>query len=170
MTAQILSERSMQEVLSALDAGHTIAEAMASVGGTEHAFWTWKRKSAKAERDLDFGSYYLSWNGHLDHFHVLAAIAQKPKRAPLPLPPYHRSLNTPAPTEPTYNGSPFPPTPTPSSPRVVSPLVADLRERLKQKPQHPYPVDVHGNRMIARLTAGSTVNDPEERVTGASYE
>jgi len=166
----------MKAVLDALAAGHRITDAMEGIGLKETTFWTWKRLSKEAERDLDFGSFYLSWNGYLDHFHKLAVIAQTPNRKPLPLPPWHRSLSTPVPVEaaPTYDGSPFPPPITEASPRVRlqpdSPLVRDLRARAAQAPQHPYPIDARGNRTLARLTAGSSVNDPEERVTGVSYE
>ena len=59
--------------------------------------------------------------------------------------------------------------PTPASPKVPkadSPLVADLRQHLAQRPTHPRPVDNRGRPTMPARIIGQQADDPPERVTG----
>jgi hypothetical protein len=71
------------------------------------------------------------------------------------LPAYHRAVRTPA-TPPIVH------IPSEASPKVVSPLVADLRERLARGPANPRPVDNRGHLMIPHISTGQRADDPPE--------
>jgi hypothetical protein len=93
MTTQVLSEKAMCEVLDALASGYKIREAAESVGLTESAIWTWRRKSRLAEEACDFTQFYITWQNRLNFFHVLEDVAKQPRRKPLPVSPPHYAVS-----------------------------------------------------------------------------
>lgn len=171
-----LDHDAMRGILDALAQGYQVAEACATVDVSEGGYWTAKRLSKIAEEEFDTKRFWLTWRGHSDYWHCLLDMAVKSRRHPVqpavtewepgddPLPPYHRSLRTPA--KPEVNPlRPFPPTPTPASPRARpdSPLVRDLMARAAVKPSNPFPLDANGRRTIA--STGMRADDPPEHVT-----
>jgi hypothetical protein len=187
----ILDHDGMRGILDALARGDTVREAAATVSLSEAGLWTAKRESKLAEKEFDCTRFWIEWRGHLNFFHVLLDVATegrtgrgRPVKPPVtewtpddaPLPPYHRTLRTPATPEllaqyvkPAIDPlRPFPPPITPASPRPRvrpdSPLVRDLMARAAQTPANPHPLDARGNRTIIS-TGGMRADDPPEQVT-----
>jgi hypothetical protein len=172
----------MREILDALERGDQIKEACIACGVSEPGLWTAKRQSRIDESELDYSRFWFDWNGHENFFHTLLDVATEghtgrghPKKRTFeewdpgdePLPPYHRSLRTPAKAE--FNPQqPFPPPVTEASPRARvrpdSALVRDLVARAALTPTNPVPLDANGRRTIISNN-GMRADDPPENVT-----
>jgi hypothetical protein len=129
----VLPPQTLRDALDARALGYEVAEITATVDRGESAFWSWKRCSRIAERDLDFSVYWLDWpeGSAPDWFHNLIEKADASRRHPVsgrsPYPPpisaMEKELNE-------------------KAPKPMTDLERDLRTRLARgvvnnKPSHP---------------------------------